>query len=207
MTVVPNQQPKKRRRKDLAKGGGENDDGHLPSKHTKLAKSVAAKITSVYPKILSSANQLVAVSGVNNEDPKSQNQLNASASGSKKKSYDASKSNIDPSVRKLSNGDTSVALAEANDFVDKQKSGVVLSKDPTSKLRDEAVSLDSLHQKYRDKNAHAQSRSQSSRSVGGGDDFESSIKSKEKNGVREQPNFNTFEGKYSAPMTVSISYS
>ncbi|GMN45522.1 hypothetical protein TIFTF001_014710 [Ficus carica] len=195
-TVLPNQQPKKRRRKDLTKSNGENDDGRLPNKHTKLGKTTAAKNTFTLAKNLPTSAQSVAVSGEHGEDLRFQNQLNSSAFFSKKKSSE-SKTILDPSFLKVSNGDTSVALAEAKD-IDKQKA----SKDSSSKFKDVVVSSDALHQKYHDKIAYAQSRPQSGKLLGGGvDELESTVRSKEKNGIREQPDISAFEGKYSTPST------
>lgn len=184
----------------MAKGNGENDDGRLPIKHTKLGKAAAAKITSGHAKNLSTSTQPVAVSGEHNEDAKFQNELNALAFFTKKKSSDI-KTILDPSFLKVSNGDTSVALTEVKD-IDKQKAGVLLSKDLNSKLKDVAVSSDSSHLKHQDKSAYAQPRLQSGRPLGG-DELGSSIRAKEKNGIREQPEVNSFEGKYSVPTTVS----
>ena len=196
--VLPNQQPKKRRRKDFAKGNGEHDDVRLANKHTKLGKTAAAKIASAHTKNLSTSTQAVAVavSGEHNEDMKFQNELNASAFFSKKKSSDA-KTIFDPSFLKVSNGDTSVALTEVKD-IDKLKAGVLLSKDPNNKFKDVALSSDSSHLKHHDKSAYAQHRLQIGRPLGG-DELESSIRAKEKNGIREQPD-------YSATTTVSNSY-
>ncbi|CAK9152025.1 unnamed protein product [Ilex paraguariensis] len=42
-TLLANQQPKKRRRKDLAKGNGGSDDGHVLNKHVKVGKKIAGK--------------------------------------------------------------------------------------------------------------------------------------------------------------------
>lgn len=204
-TALPNQQPKKRRRKDLTKGNGENDDARLTNRHAKLGKTSVAKMASALAKNLSTSTQTVAVSGENSEDMKFQNQLNASAFSSKKKSSD-SKSILDSSFLKVSNGDTSVVLAEVKD-TDKQKAGVLSSKDPSSKFKDVAVSSDASHPKYHDKNAYAQSRPQSGRLSSGVDELESSVRAREKNGTRELPDVNTFEGKYPMPSMVNISYS
>lgn len=203
---MPNQQPKKRRRKDLAKGNGDNDDGHLPNnKHAKLSKMTAPKVASNPAKNSSTpATQAAAVTGEHFEDVKLQNQLNASGLSSKKKSSD-SKTILDPTFLKVSNGDVSVPLSEGKDF-DKQKTGVLLSKDSSSKFKDISVSSDGSHQKYHDKSAYSQSRPQSGRPLGNVDELESSIRAREKNGIREPLDVNTFEGKYSIPMTVSISY-
>ncbi|XP_048331527.2 ubinuclein-1 isoform X2 [Ziziphus jujuba] len=193
--ALPNQQPKKRRRKDLAKGNGENDDGHLPNnKHAKLSKMAAAKVTSNLTKSSSTPSQPVAVAGEHFEDVKLQNQFNAS-DGSKKKSSD-SKTMLDPTFLKVSNGDASVPLPEGKDF-DKQKTGVLLSKDSSSKLKD--VGADGSHLKYHEKSAYSQSRPQSGRPLGNVDELDSSVRAREKNGIREPLDLNTFEGKYSIP--------
>ncbi|KAF4392090.1 hypothetical protein F8388_004419 [Cannabis sativa] len=146
-TALPSQQPKKRRRKDLAKGNGENIQF--------------------------------------------QNQLNSTVVCPKKKSSD-SKTIIDPnSVLKVSNGDAAMILTEVKDF-EKQKTGSLLSKDPSSKFKEMAVSSDSSHSKHHDKNVYAQSKSQSGRPSSGADELDSN---------RELSDVNTFEGKYSAPTT------
>lgn len=176
----------------MAKGNGENDDGRLPIKHTKLGKAAAAKIISGHAKNLSTSTQAVAVSGEPYEDVKSQNELNASAFFSKKKSSDT-KAILDPSFLKVSNGVTSVALTEVKD-IDKQKAGHLLSKDLNTKFKDMAQSSDSSHLKHHDKSSHAQPRLQSGRPLGG-DELGSSIRAKEKNGIREQSEVNSFEGK------------
>ena len=203
-TVLPNQQPKKRRRKDLAKGNGENDDGRLHNKHAKLGKMATGRITSAPAKNLPTTTQTVAASGEQGEDMTFQNQSNASAFCSKKKSSD-SKTISDPSFLKVSNGDTTMTLAEAKD-IDKQKAGVLLSKDPNSKFKDVVVSSDSSHPKYHEKSAYAQSKPQSGRPFSGVDELESSVRAREKNGIRELSDVNTFDGKHSTPTAVSISY-
>ncbi|XP_062099545.1 ubinuclein-1 isoform X2 [Humulus lupulus] len=198
-TALPSQQPKKRRRKDLAKGNGENDDGRLQNKLAKLGKMATGKNTSAPAKTLSTTTQAVAVSGERGEDMKFQNQLNATVFGAKKKSSE-SKTLIDPSVLKVSNGDTTMILAEVKD-IEKQKTGALFSKDPSSKFKEMAVSSDSSHSKHHDKGAYAQSKSQSGKPSSGVDELDLSVRAREKNGNRELSDVNTFEGKYSAPMT------
>ncbi|KAM6544048.1 hypothetical protein CsatB_008495 [Cannabis sativa] len=195
-TALPSQQPKKRRRKDLAKGNGENDDGCLQNKHAKPGKMASGKNTSALAKTLSTTTQAVAVSG---EDIQFQSQLNSTVVCPKKKSSD-SKTIIDPSVLKVSNGDATMILAEVKD-IEKQKTGSLLSKDPSSKFKEMAVSSDSSHSKHHDKNVYVQSKSQSGRPSSGADELDSSIRVREKNGNRELSDVNTFEGKYSAPTT------
>ncbi|KAG6671774.1 hypothetical protein I3843_16G024600 [Carya illinoinensis] len=60
--ALPNQQPKKRRRKDLEKGHGGNDEFHASSKHVKKDRMAAAKITTMLmKKDSSSPSQNLAV--------------------------------------------------------------------------------------------------------------------------------------------------
>lgn len=201
--VLPNQQPKKRRRKDLAKGNGENDDGRLPNnKHAKLGKMAAPKVTSALAKNSSTSTQTVAITGEHFEDLKFQNPLNASGLGSKRKSSD-SKPILDPTLLKVSNGEASVSLVEVRD-IDRHKPGGLLSKDPSSKYKDVTVSSDSSLIKYHEKSAYAQSRPQSGRSSSNVDELESSIRVRERNGIREPSDINAFERKYSMPAQVSI---
>lgn len=165
----------------------------------------APKVTSALAKNLSSSTHAVAITGEHFEDVKFQNQLNASGLGSKKKSSD-SKTILDPTFLKVSNGEASVPLAEVKD-VDKHKTGALLSKDPSSKFKDVTVSSDGSHLKNHDKSAYAQARPQSGRPLSNVDELESSIRAREKNGIREPPDINAFEGKYSMPSKVSLSCS
>ncbi|XP_075518968.1 ubinuclein-1-like isoform X1 [Primulina tabacum] len=78
-SISANQQPKKRRRKDLAKGQGGLDDGHNPSKHVKTGDK-GRKASSIEKKIVSQSNRValtnaqgskttVDPSGTSNGDP------------------------------------------------------------------------------------------------------------------------------------------
>ncbi|XP_040998278.1 ubinuclein-1-like isoform X1 [Juglans microcarpa x Juglans regia] len=199
--ALPNQQPKKRRRKDLEKGHGGNDEFHAPSKHVKKDRMAAAKIaTMLMKKDSSSPSQNLAVTSENLQDVKIQNSLVAPGISSKKKPADT-KMIFDPAASlKVSNGDASVSLAEVRD-IDKQKTGVVQSKSLGDKLKDASGFFDALQQKYPDKSAHVQSKSLSGRPLNNVDPLELSIRPKEKNGVTELSDRNSSMDKYAMQTT------
>lgn len=195
-TLSPNQQPKKRRRKDLTKAHGDTDDGHLSNKHAKVSKTAAGRSAPLAGKNTSSTTQSLSPNSEPPLDMKSQNQINVSAIGSKKKSAD-SKTTLDPSpVSKVSNGPASVSAADAKD-TEKQKIGVPQSKNIGNKLKDASVSSDALHQKHNERNAYVQSKSQSGRQSNNVDELELSVRPREKNGIHELPDTNISQGKHS----------
>ncbi|KAG2663303.1 hypothetical protein I3760_16G022500 [Carya illinoinensis] len=198
--ALPNQQPKKRRRKDLEKGHGGNDEFHASSKHVKKDRMAAAKITTMLmKKDSSSPSQNLAVTSENLQEFKIQNSLVAPGISSKKKPADT-KMIFDPAASlKVSNGDASVSLAEVRD-IDKQKTGVIQSKSLGDKLKDSSGFFDASQQKYLDKSAHVQSKSLSGRPLNNVDPLELSIRPKEKNGVTELSDRTTME-KYAMQTT------
>ncbi|KAF3974025.1 hypothetical protein CMV_002602 [Castanea mollissima] len=203
--VLPNQQPKKRRRRDLEKGHVEHDDHHAPSKHVKKGKTAATKIAAMFMKDSTSPSQNLAVTSEQFQDVKFQNQLSAPGIPSKKKSVDT-KTAFDPSPSlKASNGDASVSLAEVRD-IDKQKTGAVHSKNLGDKLKDASGPFDTSHQKYMDKSAYAQSKSLSGKPLNNVDQLESSIRPKEKNGIRELSDNNFSEDKYATTQTTKVTH-
>ncbi|XP_010063440.2 ubinuclein-1 isoform X3 [Eucalyptus grandis] len=112
-TVPPNQQPKKRRRRDFAKINGEKGDGFVPNKHVKVDKPGPAKAATLAGKHSSNPSQSSATEP--NENLKSQNQY-LSGSGSRKKSVD-SKVIVDPAPSaKVVNGDALASLTDTKDI-------------------------------------------------------------------------------------------
>ncbi|KAJ9146219.1 hypothetical protein P3X46_028511 [Hevea brasiliensis] len=199
-TVVPNQQAKKRRRKDLTKAPGESDDGRTSNKHVKLGKPAAGNIALPLGKNSSNPSQILVGISEHNEDVRSQNLSYTPEISSKKKSAET-KINLDPSsLIKFSNGDTSISLAEAKD-IENPKTGGLLAKNLTNKSKDAGGSLDVSHQKYHDKSAYSQSKLQSAKSITSVDELELSVRSKEKNGVRELPDLNMPDAKMSMQVT------
>lgn len=188
----------------MEKRHGGNDEFHASSKHVKKDKSAAMKTATMLMQD-SSSPQNVAVTSEHFQDAKIQNQLSAPGIASKKKSAD-SRTVFDPSISlKVSNGDASASLAEVRD-VEKQKTGVVQSKNLGDKLKDASGSFDASQQKYLDKSGHVQSKSVSTRPLNNVEQLDLSIRPKEKNGVRElSDNFSV--DKYAMPTTVSHSFS
>ncbi|KAL5776846.1 hypothetical protein ACOSP7_009772 [Xanthoceras sorbifolium] len=189
-TVIPNQQTKKRRRKDLAKDHGESDNGHVSNKHVKVAKMALGTTAPYVGK--SSSTQMVMMSE-HYGDVKPETQLNASGITSKKKSADT-KSTLDSTSLKVSNGDASLSLTVAKD-AEKLKTGVFLSKNTSSKLKDAIGTSDASHQKYHDQNVNAQSKSQSGKQLHNINELEPSVRQKEKNGTQELPKISVSESK------------
>lgn len=194
--ALPNQQPKKRRRKEAK--SGENDDSHLPNKQAKLGKTAAAKITSGLAKN-SSPTQTIAVTTEHREDVKFQNPLNACGFSSIKKSSD-SKTVMNPSPLKASEGDASGLQVEVKD-IEKPKTGILLPKDSSNRFKDAGGSSDASYQKYHDKSAYSQTKTQSGRLSSNVDELESSVRARVKNGIRQLPDLNLSDGKYSVPTT------
>ncbi|KAH9757196.1 ubinuclein-1 [Citrus sinensis] len=192
-TIMPNQQPKKRRRKDLPKAHNQNDDGRVPNKHAKLTKAATSKSAPLVGKNIPTQN-LGLKSGAHCDEVRPQNQLNASGISSKKKSSDH-KTTLDPSSIKVSNGDASLSLAEAKD-ADRLKTGNLQSKSVSNKLKDISGPSDASHQKYHDQNAHIQSKFQSGKLLQNIDDLEPSARQREKNGSHELLDINVSEGKH-----------
>ncbi|XP_062020586.1 ubinuclein-1-like isoform X3 [Rosa rugosa] len=141
--ALPNQQPKKRRRKE-AKSPGETDDSHVPNKQAKLV--------------------------------------------------------MNPSPLKALDGDASALQAEVKD-IDKSKSGILLPKDSSNRFKDAGGSSDASYHKYHDKNAYSQTKTQPGRLSSNTDELESSVRAKVKNGIRQLPDLNLSDGKYSVPTT------
>lgn len=198
-TVLPNQQPKKRRRKDLEKGHGGNDDNHASTKHLKKDKLAAGRIAATLVKDSSSPSQNLDVTRENLPDVKFQNQPGAPGSSSKKKSADT-KTIFDPSPSlKVSNGDASVSL-EVRD-IDMQKTGAIQSKNLGDKVKDVGGSFEVSQHKHLDKSAYAQSKSLPGRPLNSVDQLELSIRPKEKNSVRELSENNFSADKSAMQMT------
>lgn len=193
--IIPNQQPKKRRRKDLTKAHDETDDARTSNKQLKVAKMEVDKTAPVLGKVSTNpAQNLAMVSEYG--DVKVQNQLNVSGISSKKKSTDV-KMMLDPSSSsKVSNGNTSLSVADARN-TEKLKTGVSQPKNVLSnKSKDANTSSDAVHQKYVDKSAYPQPNLQTGRQSNHVDEWEASVRQKEKSGARELPDVNASEGRY-----------
>ncbi|KAB5568560.1 hypothetical protein DKX38_002353 [Salix brachista] len=186
--VEPNEKPKKRRRKDLLKAPNDSDDGHMSNKLAKLEKSAAEKMASPPGKNSLNLSQNLTMTSEQYENVKFQNQSNSSGSSIKKSAE--TKMKLAPSLSvKVLDGDASASLEETKD-IEKPKTGCLTPKNLTSKPKDASGFSDSSNQKYLEKSAYVQPKSQSAKTVNHGDDLEPSVRSKEKNGVHELPDLN-----------------
>ncbi|KAJ6939199.1 hypothetical protein NC651_005594 [Populus alba x Populus x berolinensis] len=187
--VVPNEKPKKRRRKDLLKAPNDSDDGHMSNKLAKLGKSAAEKMAPPPGKNSLNLSQNLTMISEQYENVKFQNQSNSPGISSKKKPAET-KMKLDPSLSvKVLNGDAYASLEETMDN-EKPKTGCLLPKNVTSKPKDESGFSESSNHKYHEKSAYVQPKSQSAKTLNHGDDLEPSVRLKEKNGVRELPDLN-----------------
>ncbi|MBA0783126.1 hypothetical protein Gotri_000894 [Gossypium trilobum] len=200
--AIPNQQPKKRRRKDTSKPPSESDDGHVSNKHVKTVKVTAGRVEPSHGKNNSNSAQNLTTLSEQHGDVKAQNQLSVSGVPSKKKSSETRVALDSSAYLKVPNGDTSVPLADVKD-TEKSKMGFVQSKNVVSnKLKDATGSSDVLQQKYHDKNAYAQSKSQHGKRISNADELEQSFRPREKNGIRELPDANISDGKHAMQTAV-----
>ncbi|XP_040947309.1 ubinuclein-1 isoform X2 [Gossypium hirsutum] len=191
--VMPNQQPKKRQRKEAAKPPSESDDGHVSNKPAKAAKMVAGRAEPSLGKNNSSSQNFTAVDE-QYRDGKVLNQLPVSGVSSKKKSSATRLALDSSSYMKDPNSDTSAPLADVKD-IENLKMGFLQSKGVVSnKLKDATGSSDVLHQKYHDKSDLAQSKSQHGKLSGNVDKLEQSIRLRENNGIHELPDINVSDG-------------
>ncbi|MBA0816105.1 hypothetical protein Gohar_000802 [Gossypium harknessii] len=200
--AIPNQQPKKRRRKDTSKPPSESDDGHVSNKHVKTVKVTAGRVEPSFGKNNSNSAQNLTTLSEQHGDVKAQNQLSVSGVPSKKKSSETRVALDSSAYLKVPNGDTSVPLADVKD-TETSKMGFVQSKNVVSnKLKDATGSSDVLQQKYHDKNAYAQSKSQHGKRISNADELEQSFRPREKNGIRELPDANISDGKHAMQTAV-----
>ncbi|KAF8377075.1 hypothetical protein HHK36_030448 [Tetracentron sinense] len=189
----PNHEPKKRRRKDITRARGEKDDDHVPNKHAKMGNvrmKAAARTASLVGNKSSSPQSLAAISE-HYEDVKSENQLNAPLGFSKKKSADPNTKLEHSSSLKVSSGVASIFPKEEKD-IEKQKSGVIQSRDLGNKLKVASESSDTKHQKYREKSTSTQIDPQKARLLNNSNDLElfTKVRPKERNGSSELPDLN-----------------
>lgn len=173
----------------------EKDDGNPPNKHAKVGnvRMKAAARTVVAGNTSSSPSPSFANKNEQFQEEKFSNKSNASVVLSKKKTSDA---NIKMAVSSEIHNDR----LEAKDS-DKQKTGVVHSRDPGSKLKISGESSDA-HHTFQDKSF---SDSQSRRLLNDSKELEpSKLRQKEKNSGCESPSNIISRTKNNTP-TVSTS--
>lgn len=179
-----NQQPKKRRRKDLAKSHVGDDDGHNQSKPVKVGKKAGKPVPVVSE--TSHPSHGVALQNVSHEE-KFPNQLNVSEIPITKKAADTQNMlELSPSASLRGNS------AEEKDL-DQQKIGVAQSKNLGDKLKDGSEISGKSSQRLHDRSSYAQEKSNAGRSVNISDGIDQSVQRRD-----EKFNVSGFEGKNSA---------
>ncbi|CAN4081318.1 unnamed protein product [Withania somnifera] len=175
-----NQQPKKRRRKDLAKSHVGDDDGHNPDRPVKVGKKAGKPVP------VSGTSHGVALQNVSHEE-KFPNQLNASEIPIAKKTADTQNMlELSPSVSLHGNP------AQEKDL-DQQKFGVIQSKNLGDKLKDGTEICGNSTQRPHDKSSYAQEKPILGRSVNISDGIDQSVWRHD-----EKFSFSGFGGKNSA---------
>lgn len=198
--LMPNQQPKKRRRKDPAKGHGEGDDVAVPHKNVKVRKKESEKSAPLVGKTSIGPSHIVALPSVRPEEMKFQNQMNSSAVPAKKK-YAETKTSLDPTrSSKVSEGDPSLLRTEEND-IDKQKA-MAPSTFQGDKLKDGGDFADASGERCHGKSSHAQSKTQFAKSSIDVDELDQAVQRREKDGIRERFDLNVSEGMHSMPTVI-----
>ncbi|KAK8487788.1 hypothetical protein V6N11_074193 [Hibiscus sabdariffa] len=201
--VVPNQQPKKRRRKDAAKLPDESHDGRVSNKHVKTANMMPERAEPPPAKNNFISPQNFIAVDEQYRDVKTQNQLSVPGVPSKKKSSEIRLALDSSSYLKDPNGGTSVSLADVKD-IENSKMGFPQSKSVVSNiLKDATGSSDVLHQKYHDKSALTQSKPQHGKLSSNVDKLDQSVRTRESNGIRELPDINVSDGIHSIHTTKS----
>uniref|UniRef100_A0A803LHH8 Hpc2-related domain-containing protein n=1 Tax=Chenopodium quinoa TaxID=63459 RepID=A0A803LHH8_CHEQI len=175
------QQPKKRRRKEVAKAPGDNHDGQGAIKPMKVGKKGAGKSASSADKGVLPTSQCPSLKS--SEDMKFQNIL---------KNIADSKSLFDPYASlRTSHGDTSSALAENSD---KQKTGI-MGKNSSGKLREASENGDKsefIHKSQSLKPNHVE-------------ESDLAAQPKDKIGMRERIDLNLPDNKQTIqPMKISV---
>ncbi|XP_028781537.1 ubinuclein-2 isoform X2 [Neltuma alba] len=194
-SVSAKQHPKKRRKKDELKNPDESYQGQGSNKHVKLGRAATGKTAMLPLKNMSNSSQNLVGPSENYEESKGRNQLDVLGISSKKKTADT-KPVLDSSVcLKVSCDDGPTSVTEAKN-VDKQSAGVPQIKNMSNKHNDASTSSDASQQKYREKSAGAQSKSQAGRPSSNTNDLEGACRSKEKNRMCELPDLNFSEAKY-----------
>ncbi|KAL0323312.1 UNVERIFIED_CONTAM: Ubinuclein-1 [Sesamum angustifolium] len=183
-TICTNQQPKKRRRKDLMQGHGGSDDGHNPNKIVKVGNRGRKRNST-------SQSHGVSMPNIHGVDMQFQVSLpNASEVSLKKKTRDMP-TVVHPS--ELLNGD---AIREDTE-TDLQIPGDPSSKNHITKWK-ESEFQDTSTQRSNDKNPHL-SKPHTEKQLYNIDDLDQSTQQKEKSGVVERFDLNIPASRDSLP--------
>lgn len=194
--VPANQQPKKRRRKDVTKGQGGNADANNPNKHVKIGNK-GRKASSLIERNSTSQSHILAEANVHSSVVLEASPKNATETSLKKKTAD-SQVTMDPLG--LSNVDATRQDKDA----DQQKSGVLLSQSHNNKLKESSEFQDDCPQRSNDKSSHF-SKCHLGKQLNTADELDQSIQRKEKAALVERFDLNVPASRASLQTTVSNS--
>lgn len=180
LSMLPNEQPKKRRRKDLGKGLDGSDDGHNPSKHVKAGRK-AGKPVALVGRTTPGLSTVIALPNVRGEDVKFQNQANVLETSSRKKSTDMK--TVEQPALGIMNGDA----MEVGKDIDQQKSVSLPVNNHVNKLKGGLEYSDTANQRSQENSSYSQSKYQSGKSLSNIAGLDQSVQHTEKSGIHERP--------------------
>ncbi|XP_027149280.1 ubinuclein-1-like isoform X2 [Coffea eugenioides] len=193
-SMLPNEQPKKRRRKD-GKGLDGSDDALNPGKHLKAGKK-AGKPVPMFGRNASGLPTVIALPNVHGEDLKFQNQVNALEVSSKKRSHDSGEQ---PPLGVM-NGDA-VTLGKV---AEQQKLGTHLANNQGNQMKEGCEYSDTSNQRSQEKTSYSQSKPLPGKALNNAA-LDQSIPQKEKSGIRERSEVGVADSKNSM-QNVRVSY-
>lgn len=185
-TVLPTEQPKKRRRKDSTKGYSGSNDGNVPNKHMKVNKKEGRKVVASVDKDSITPSRSLTLPTTNCEDVKYQSPIIALGTVVKKPSDP--KTIMDPCPTRMLNGEARVVAKN----IDKQKTGILQSKKHGTKLKDGSLSPALPSQRANDKGADVQLKSQG-QLLNNSEELNQSVLPREKNVIHEQADIKASE--------------
>ncbi|KAK6114930.1 hypothetical protein DH2020_007199 [Rehmannia glutinosa] len=176
--ITTNQQPKKRRRKDVTKGESGNNDGLKPNKLVKLGNK-GRKASSSIERNSASQSHRAAAPNIHSADVLSEASPTNAAESLKKRTTDT-QITMDPSGLPNVEG--------IRQDADEQRTGVFSSQDHNNKLKESSEPQDTSAHRSNDK-LHV-SKSNSGKQRSNADDLDQTIQRKEKGGVVERFDLN-----------------
>ncbi|KAJ0972077.1 hypothetical protein J5N97_020036 [Dioscorea zingiberensis] len=204
----PNLEPKKRKRKDPARGHGEKDGKYIPKEPVNMGnmriKAAARNISSAGKKSLPTT-VLTPFPEHNQEVKHLKNKLNVPNVAYKKRPSDPNVNSENPAYMKTPYNVASAAPLESKD--DKQKAGLTPSRDSIYKARGPGESFDAMYPAPWDKAVPSQVESHPKKLSNGETDIEASIriKRKERNGYSEFSDFSSSASMYHGQVVQSSS--
>ncbi|CAI9115497.1 OLC1v1016413C3 [Oldenlandia corymbosa var. corymbosa] len=177
-STLPNEQPKKRRRKDVDGG----DDGRIPNKLVKAPKR-AGKPVSLVEKNASALSTVIALPNIHSEDVKHHNQANSSAISSRKKYSDVKGG--EQCLLGVVNGNE---MAPGKDFG--------MQKHGTDVVNSHGTISDASNQRPQEKSLSSHSKNHSGKYLNNSTMDQSGLQ-KEKTGVRERSELSVADSKNS----------